>query len=226
MADIEILGSPFSNYVRSVRMALEEKGVSYSVTPCAPHVPEVMAIHPLGKIPCLRHGDFTLCESAAIARYIDRSFAGPKLFPEEPKTAALAEQWTSMINTALIPAFQGYFVGYFFRTLPDGTPNRPMIEAAAPAVENHLRLLDRVLTGKSFLAGDSFTYADMDILPVLAYARQLPESGAVYRDSPALNAYFDRHAQRASFIATEPPSIEELKIISRQMAAEQLAKTG
>ena len=41
------------------------------------HTPEIDAIHPFGKMPVLRHGDFTLCESKAIATYLDRAFDGP-----------------------------------------------------------------------------------------------------------------------------------------------------
>jgi glutathione S-transferase len=47
-------------------MACEEKGVPYDLVPVPPHSPEVEAIHPLGKIPAMRHGDITLCESKAI----------------------------------------------------------------------------------------------------------------------------------------------------------------
>jgi glutathione S-transferase len=36
----------------------------------------------------LRHGDFELCESKAIATYLDRSFPGPQLIPSAPRLAA------------------------------------------------------------------------------------------------------------------------------------------
>jgi glutathione S-transferase len=42
-----------------------------------PHTPEIDAVHPLGKIPALRHGDVTLAESRAICFYIDHAFGGP-----------------------------------------------------------------------------------------------------------------------------------------------------
>ncbi|MBR0850079.1 glutathione S-transferase N-terminal domain-containing protein [Bradyrhizobium diazoefficiens] len=70
MAELEIMGVPFSNYVRSIRMLCEEKGVTYKLTPSRPQSPEVKAIHPAGQIPVMRHGDVTLFESKAIATYI------------------------------------------------------------------------------------------------------------------------------------------------------------
>src|ERR1700693_3166734 len=85
MPQLEIIGAPQSTFVRTTRMALEEKGVPYKLTPARPHSPEVDCVPPFGKIPVMRHGDFTLCESRAIIGYADRVFDGPKLIPDEPK---------------------------------------------------------------------------------------------------------------------------------------------
>ena len=101
MANIEILGVARSTYVRAVRMVCEEKAIPYDLAPAAPHSPDVAAIHPFGKIPVMRHGDFELCESKAIATYLDLSFPGPKVFPTDPREAALAEQWVSLVNTKM-----------------------------------------------------------------------------------------------------------------------------
>ena len=98
MAELEIIGVPFSNYVRSLRMLCEEKGVAYKLTPSRPHTPEVLAIHPAGQVPAMRHGDVVLFESKAIATYIDRAFPGPKFIPEDLVPLALVEQWVSYGN--------------------------------------------------------------------------------------------------------------------------------
>jgi glutathione S-transferase len=98
MAQLELVGIPLSNYVRSLRILCEEKGVPYTLTPAIPHSPEVLAIHPAGQVPCARHGDVTLFESQAIATYIDKAFPGPKFIPEDAIGAATAAQWTSYSN--------------------------------------------------------------------------------------------------------------------------------
>jgi len=54
MAELEIMGVPFSNYVRSIRMLCEEKGIIYKLTPSPPQSPEVKAIHPAGQIPVMQ----------------------------------------------------------------------------------------------------------------------------------------------------------------------------
>ena len=51
MPELEIIGAPQSNFVRTVRMACAEKSVPYTLNPAFPHSPDVDAIHPFGKIP-------------------------------------------------------------------------------------------------------------------------------------------------------------------------------
>src|SRR6266851_6968549 len=97
----EIIGSTRSTYTRVVRMVCEEKGIEYALTEKPLGAPEILAIHPFGKMPVLRHGEFALCESKAIATYLDRSFAGPPVIPTDPGLAALTEQWVSLVNTVM-----------------------------------------------------------------------------------------------------------------------------
>ncbi len=63
MTKPEIIGSSQSTYTRVVCMVCEEKGIEYVLTERMLRAPEVLAIHPFGKMPVLRHGDFALCES-------------------------------------------------------------------------------------------------------------------------------------------------------------------
>ena len=50
----------------------------------------------------LRHGNVALCESRAICHYIERTFGGPALIPEDAFGAAQTEQWISIVNTAMV----------------------------------------------------------------------------------------------------------------------------
>ncbi|HSZ73504.1 MAG TPA: glutathione S-transferase family protein [Rhizomicrobium sp.] len=211
MSDLEIIGAPQSNYVRSVRIACEEKGVAYKLVVVRPHTPDVDAIHPFGKIPVMRHGDFTLCESKAIATYVDRTFAGPKLFPDDAKLGTKIEQWVSLENTTIIPATNNYLAYYFFRKLPDGSLDHAAIDAALPDAKKALEVLNAAASD-GFLAGDMFTYADMNILPVLAYLRELPETGEIMKSLRHLTRYFETHAERPSFKATIPPPFSALPL--------------
>ena len=78
MSTLEIIGAAPSNYVWVCRIACVEKGVACELKEARPHTPDVDAIHPMGRIPVMRHGDVSLFESRAICAYSDRVFPAPK----------------------------------------------------------------------------------------------------------------------------------------------------
>jgi len=207
MAELQIIGGAASNFVWMCRIVCVEKGVPYGVVSVMPHTPEVDAIHPLGKIPAMRHGDVTLCESRAICGYIDRVFPGPSLTPADPVTAAQVEQWLSIVCTAVDPVFlRQYFAAYAFPGTPDGKPDRARIDAALPKMEPLFAMLDRA-TASGYLTGGFFSLADMCLTPILHYMTKSPESSAMLGKCPALKAYFDRHIERRSVRDTMPTAL-------------------
>jgi glutathione S-transferase len=206
MANIQIIGVPQSNYVWVVRMACEEKGVPYDIVPARPHTPDVDALHPLGKIPGMRHGDVELCESKAIVTYIDKTFPGPKLIPEDARGAAEVEKWVSLVNTSVDPCLvRTYLLSYFFPKTADGKPDRAAIDGVLPAMQKQIGLLDKAVAKTGYLAGDGFTLADINLLPILHYVQRCPEGTEMVKAAPNLAGYFARHAERPSFKASTPP---------------------
>ena len=205
MSNVEIIGPAPSTYTRAVRMVCEEKSIPYDLKQSAPHSPDVDAIHPFGKVPVMRHGDLELCESKAIATYLDLAFPGPKLIPTEPRQAALTEQWVSLVNTKMDGTLvRTYLLNYIFPKGSDGSPDRQAIDAVVPAVEKEIDLLDRAVAKGGFLAGDTFTFADINVLPILAYLKNFPESGVAIGAAKSLASYFDRLSARPSFQKTNP----------------------
>jgi glutathione S-transferase len=206
MATVEILGFAPSSYTRVARMACEEKGVPYELKPFPPHAPDVLAIHPFGKIPALRHGDFTLCESKAIADYIDRAFDGPPLFPADPRERARAEQWVSIVNTMVDPVvIRTYLFGYIFPKTDDGKPDRAAIDGALPALRAQIGILNEAVAPTGHLAGDRYSFADINLMAILYYAKMFPESADALARATSLATYYERHAHRSSFKNTIPP---------------------
>jgi glutathione S-transferase len=207
---VEIIGFAPSTYVRTARMVCEEKAIPYELKAARPHVPEVTAIHPFGKIPVMRHGDFELCESKAIATYLDLAFPGPRLLPTEPRHAALTEQWVSLVNTRIDGTMiRTYVFAYVFPKTDDGGPDRKTIDAVAPALADEIGLIDRTVEKGGYLAGEYFTYADINLMPILYYVRQFPEGGAAIAAGKAVRSYYDRLAARDSFKNTAPPPIPQ-----------------
>ena len=79
---VELIGYRYSVYLRIARLVLAEKGVAFTqveVNPFAGAPDWYLALHPFGRVPTLRHGDFVLYETSAISRYVDAAFDGPAL---------------------------------------------------------------------------------------------------------------------------------------------------
>lgn len=205
MATLEILGIPFSNYVRSVRMLCEEKGVPYTLNPLMPQCDEIKSIHPAGQVPCMRHGDVTLFESKAIATYIDRVFPGPKFIPDEHAAAAKVEQWVSFGNVKVDRWIMREFVvpSVFFDK--EKGPNLKKIAAALPEIEKVCGALDKAVAGTGYLVGGGITYADMNVLPMLATLGGFPQGAEILAKFPNLQAYVAKLAERPSYKNTAPP---------------------
>lgn len=205
MADLEIMGVPFSNYVRSIRMLCEEKGVAYKLTPSRPQSPEVKAIHPAGQIPVMRHGDVTLFESKAIATYIDRAFPGLRFIPEDVLGLSRVEQWVSYGNVKVDRWIMREFVvpSVFFDKAKG--PDTARIAAALPEVDKCCKALDDAVAPTGHLVGAGPTYADMNVIPMLATLLNFPAGKEIVAKYGALSAYVSRLTSRPSFTGTAPP---------------------
>ena len=205
MAELEIIGVPFSNYVRSVRMLCEEKGVAYKLTPVRPHTPEVTCIHPAGQIPCMRHGDVQLFESQAIATYIDKAFPGPKFIPEDAAGAARVAQWVSYGNVKVDHWLMRQFVvpSVFFDKAKG--PDTAKINAALPEMDTCAKVLDEAVAKTGYLVGNALTFADMNVLPMLTIVMAMPAGKEVLAKHKHLAAYIAKLSERPSFKNTAPP---------------------
>jgi glutathione S-transferase len=206
MSKPEIIGSTRSTYTRVVRMVCEEKGIAYTMTDVLLGAPELSAIHPFGKMPVLRHGDVELFESKAIATYLDKVFPAPFVLPSDPKLLALTEQWVSLVNTLIDHTIiRTYLFAYIAPGTPDGSPNRAAIDAVMPALNLQVAVLDRAVAPTGHLVGDSFTLADINLMPLLHRLKIPPEGAATLAAAKNLSRYYAGHAERPSFVRTEPP---------------------
>lgn len=205
MSAVQILGLPQSNFVWATRIALAEKGVPHENIPAALQSPEVLAIHPMGKVPVLRHGSVAIGESRAIIDYVNGAFDGPALVPADPEAARRSDSWTSMITSVVEPLLiRQYIFAYFFPTGVGGEPDRAVIEALMPKMESMLDVLEG-----AFEAGDlgqePFGRVDAYLVPILFYTNMMPEGAGLIAARPQLSSYLERGLARPSVQATMPP---------------------
>lgn len=202
----EVIGSSRSTYTRVVLMVCEEKGIEYTLTETAIFAPELFTVHPLGKMPALRHGDVCLFESKAIATYLDRVFDGPEMFPSEPLPASLTEQWVSFVNTAVDRTFiRTYLYEYLAARRDRRQPDRNVIDSVLPDLHRQIAILDTAVKTTGFLVANRFTFADINLMPILHRLAQAPEGNDALAQALHLSKYYEQHAQRNSFQRTRPP---------------------
>jgi glutathione S-transferase len=209
MSDFVVHGFPGSPFMRSVLVALEEKRAPYRVEALAPgatRTPEYRRMHPFGRVPAIRHGDFLLYETQAILRYIDATFPGRALQPREPQAIGRMSQvigindWYLFPKVARVIVFERIVGPVLFAK----TPDEAAIAAALPDAQLCLGELDRLLGDQSYLAGDEFSLADVLLAPQVYYLAATPEGASILAGT-ALRAWLDRVGERPSMQATLPP---------------------
>ena len=208
MADPILYGPGYSTYVRSARLALEEKGVNYDLVEFdfLQGMPEEhLERQPFSKVPAFEHDGLKLYETCAIERYVDEAFAGPDLQPADPGQRARMTQIISVLDSYTYPPTIGQlFIQRAVVPMMEGTPDEEAIEAALPKVRHCMETLEGFLDGQSFLAGGALSLADLHLVPIFAYFSATPESGPILEDKPGLHGWWENIRDRDSVKKTEP----------------------
>lgn len=174
MSEFIVYSVPGSPFGRAVLATLEEKGASYRLSPVALGTfrsPEHLARHPFGRVPVLEHDGFSLYESQAILRYLDRVLPTPALTPVDPKAAGRMDQVMNVNDWYLFQGV-GNVIGFHRVVGPrllGLTPDEAAIEAAMPPAHAVFKELVRLLGEQLYFAGDAVSLADLLIAPQIDF---------------------------------------------------------
>jgi glutathione S-transferase len=153
---------------RRVRVFLAEKGLSVPLVPvdmgAMEHRQEaVSSRNPLQRLPVLELDDGTiLTESVAICRYFEELQPEPPLFGKEALGKAQVEMWQRRVELNLFNAVAATFRHLHPAMKEWEVPQIPEWgEANKPKAVEFLRFLDGELAGREFVAGDSYSIADI-----------------------------------------------------------------
>src|SRR5207302_9317270 len=125
---------------------------------------------------------------------------------EDARGAAEVEQWVSLVNTTIDPCLiRTYVMAHLIPQGADGLPDRAAIDRLLPVMQRQIEVLDDAVARTGFLAGEGFTLADINLLPVLHYVQRFPEGADMVRSTRKLADYFARHSRRPSYLASLPP---------------------
>ncbi len=204
---MQLFGRPFSVYVRSVRLALEEKGLAYELVHVDPFGPDGVpdwypALQPFGKIPALRDGDLELFESDAILRYLEARYPDPALTPaDDPAAQARVVQIMRIMDNHAYPAM----VWSVFVPLFRDTPGRMPLDQGLAESRRVLEVLDGLMPGDGFLVGDRLTLADTHFLPAMVFFAAVEPGAEMIDEFPRLAGWLDRMRARPSVERTRTP---------------------
>jgi len=161
---------------RRVRIFLVEKGIDLPETPVdlrkrEHKSPEHRARNSLGQVPTLELDDgTTISETVAICRYFEETHPEPALFGKTALEKARVDMWVRRIEFVLMTP-----VGNFWRhahpfTAALLTQFKDFGESNRAAYSNAQRWLDGELDGRSFIAGETYTMADICALSTVDFA--------------------------------------------------------
>lgn len=107
MERVQVLGSPLSPYVRKVLVCLAEKGIPYELDPLVPFYGDerFSRLSPLRRIPVLRDGEVTLCDSSVICQYLEDRHPEPALYPKNIAERARARWLEEFADTRMGDVF-------------------------------------------------------------------------------------------------------------------------
>ena len=199
---MKLFGSPFSPYVRKVRVLLGEKNIpcEFVIEDPWPAESKIPSMNPLGKVPVLQIGpDKFLFESVLVTHYLDHLDGKPL----QPRDAALywRAQWWQALGNGMLDAS----VARILETRRPADKQMPeKIEREEARIARAFAAADHEFAGGTFLAGNTFTLADL-VMGVACQYVDLRYPHDWRSRHPRLKQWFSGIAARASFVATLPP---------------------
>lgn len=156
---------------RRVRIFLAEKGISVPMEEFALNIDNIRSddfarLNPSRQVPILVLDDGQcISETMAICRYFEETTPEPPLFGRTPLEKAVVEMWNRRVELGLF-----FAVAQAFRHLHPRMSEREVPQVAEWGTANKSKAIDRLgvidehLKSSRFLAGETFSVADITAL--------------------------------------------------------------
>lgn len=187
-------------------MFLVEKGladqvelVEVSINDRAHQEPAYLEKNPLGLVPVLELDGRLLRESVAICRYLEELHPEPSLFGTDPWQRAQIEQWNRHAELELLFAVAQVFRNSHpfwqgrIRQAPD------FADIMREHLQRRLAWLDGELAHRPWLAGDTFSIADITAVCALDFGKV--SQIRIGDDTPHLKRWYDAIKARPCYRA-------------------------
>jgi glutathione S-transferase len=198
---IKVWGRVNSVNVQKVLWALAELDLAYERIDAGLEFgvvdsPAYRTMNPNALVPTMDDDGFVLWESNVIVRYLATKYGMGTLCPQELRRRFTAECWMDWQQTSLNPPISSVFVN-LIRSPPEQRDGSAVAKNCELA-ERLLAILDEQLAAGFYLAGDSFTMAD---IPAGASARRWYKLPTERRRHAHVERWLARLAERPGFRA-------------------------
>lgn len=160
-----------------VRMFMAEKGidlpkVTVDLRTGENRQPAHLARNPSGQLPTLETDDGRfISEVTAICEYLEEKFPSKPLIGTTAEERGLTRMWTRKVDLMICePMANGFRFGEGLQLFKDRIPTAP---EAAPGLKHiaatNLKWLDRQLEGKTWIAGERFSLADILLYSMMSF---------------------------------------------------------
>jgi len=188
---------PLSSYCQKVLIAVDVLGVEVDRRLLNLGDPgerdAYLALWPLGKMPLLVDQGRPVPETSIIIEYLQQhASTGARLVPDDPAAALEVRRWDRFMDLYVMTPMQA-FTADLLR--PEDERDPRSVSRARDMLLTSYGILERHLTGRTWLAGEAFSLADCAAAPALFYAITyvpLPQELA------QLPAYFERLVEHPS----------------------------
>ncbi|MEM6374318.1 MAG: glutathione S-transferase family protein [Pseudomonadota bacterium] len=206
---LTLYGYRFSVYSRIARMALHALDLPYQMVEVDPFAdppdPMLARVTRFGRVPVLDHDGFTLCETAAITRYLASLNAVRALVPDDPKARARMDQVIAVIDAyGYWPMVRQVFSHGVFRLLLGAEADPKMIAAGLADARPVLAQLEEIAVEGQVLNGQYMTLADIHLAPMLDYFTAAPQGADAVTRHSALSRWWAQAQADPAYIATDP----------------------
>jgi len=160
--------------------------------------PEYKAIAPNSRVPALKLDDDTIIlETTAICRYLESLYPEPNLFGENPIEIASIEMWYSRVTYELVvPLMHGFRHTHPHMSQMENQNQEYGLAQRELAVKS-LGVYDKIIASREYIAGERFTYADIQMVTSLQFLVRLNRLDI--KDYENLNDYINQVSSRSSF---------------------------
>lgn len=165
-------------------------------------------LNPNRTIPVLQDGDGQpIWETGTILRYLAARYGDDAFWPEAAEERARVDQWAEWAKLNVAMAFTVPIFWQVVRT-PAAQRDDTALARSLDALEAKLSLADAQLAAHAWLAGNTFSLADIQLGHILYryYEIEIARSPL-----PHLRTYYDRLCQRAAYRRHVMISYEELR---------------